>query len=663
LFVVSLTGPVKWSIRVKLATALLPYRPHQSSGEQSIAQKGHWQLAVPVFFMGASNDRVDMANSVYVIYASRDISPSHPSYNPMFYFRYRDAGGTMRKDFAAAVPFATQYEFLLGYDGYTRTMWWEVFDAMGTSRLSANYALGPGETFTLGKVGAGAWGYSSTAEPSTIGSTDNIYFDANMARNGNFEFDNNSDGTPDNWQAWTGGVTGAGTRSLTRAKFGTYSHKLADSSSTSGYGLQTVRMSASADKGYVASTWVYVVTGRFDLYLEFYNALSGGQRVGVGVKSSTTTGTWEYLDLTMIGPQGTVAVDLLVYSSTGNTGTGYFDGAEVRPRRSFWSVNNHDGDAGPDLPGWARTFDRAAELGASYVRTDLRWSWFEHEGDEIWDNDKITYWSSVIRMGKTRGIDVIPILNGPRPDKWLPSRTDPNRFVQFGDFCKKMAQEFGPDIYYWNILNEPNWRQEVSYVETEWESSRLTEACYDGLIIGEGVNGYTHKSAFKSVVNVLANYGDWGDFLRNWLNDAGSSIDVPGIDHYPATKVGAGNCDNWAPLDGLLQIMRDYSKEGAIVDTGYSSWGWPGHTEQDQENWMNCALPIVRDKAKTHNLNYPLNFLLFGSLYELFDQDSDSWGTELDTYGIVYWNCDCAPNNTEKPAYNDFRAQVAAFGF
>jgi hypothetical protein len=88
--------------------------------------------------------------------------------------------------------------------------------------------------------------------------------------------------------------------------------------------------------------------------------------------------------------------------------------------------------------------------------------------------------------------------------------------------------------------------------------------------------------------------------------------------------------------------------------------------EQDQENWMNCALPIVRDKAKTHNLNYPLNFLLVGSLFELFDLDSDGGGLDIEIkhYGIVHWNCNgTCTDNTEKLAYDDFRAQVAGFGF
>lgn len=53
------------------------------------------------------------------------------------------------------------------------------------------------------------------------------------------------------------------------------------------------------------------------------------------------------------------------------------------------------------------------------------------------------------------------------------------------------------------------------------------------------------------------------------------------------------------------------------------------------------------------------------SWYEMFDQDTDGWGGILDHFGIVRWNCDpgnCV-NNTDKPAYDDVRAQVSTFKF
>jgi len=630
-----------------------------------IAQKGHWQLAVPVFFMASGNTRVDMANSVYVIYASRDQSPSDPRYNPFFYLRYRDSTGTMRVNYVPEVTYQTQYEFLLRYDAYARTLTFAVYDAMGAILASTTYGLGPSGTFSLGKVGAGAWGSGGTSEPTTIATTDNMYFDANMARNGNFEVDSNSDGIPDNWQQWTGGGAGAGTRSSTRVKFGSYAHQIADSSGTQSYGLQTVRMSASPDKAYVASTWVYVESGRFDLYLEFYNALSGGTRLAVGVKSSATTGQWEYLDLTMIAPTGAVALDLLVYSSTANTGTGYFDGAELRLRRSTWAISTHDGEPGlpAGLPGWQIVFDRAAELGASHVRTDLRWNEFKPTRHGPWDASEISYWRSVIQMGKTRGIDLVAILNGPPPG-WI---TTSELLTKFNEFCKTIGQEFSSEIYFYQILNEPNWNPEVG---SPGDFPSLARECEGGLLWGEGVfpsdSWYSAKSKFKTIVNALANWGDWKAALRGWLDAAGDAIYIAAIDHYPGTKTLDGcppsDPDVWDELDNpngddLFQILKDYGKEGAIMETGFSSWSdLVSHGQDDQETWVNCNLPFIRDKIKTHNLNNPKNFFLIATWYELVDHGTDSGGGELDHYGLLETG-----DLVEKLAYNDFRARVAEY--
>jgi len=615
-----------------------------------ITQKGHWQLAVPVFFMGGTNHRVDMANSVYVIYASRDQSPSHQWYNPMFYLRYRDSAGTMKKDYSVVVPFASQYEFLMGYDAYTRTMRWEVYDALGAVLASTTYAVGLSETFSLGTVGAGAWGSGGTSEPVTIASTDNLYFDTNMACNGNFEVDSNADGIPDNWDKWIW-TSQAGARSSTRAKFGSYSHKMADTGNTQSYGLQTVRMSASPDKGYVASTWVYVESGLFDLYLEFWNALSGGARLAVASKSSTSTGQWEYLDLTMTAPTGTVAVDLLVYSSVENVGTGYFDGAELRLRRSFWSVNNHDGDTGNDLEGWGVAFDRAADLGVSYVRTDLRWNEFELSSDDNWSATEIGHWRSVIQIGKTRGIDIIAILNGPKPS-WV---TDANKYTEFGEFCRKMGQEFGASIYYYQILNEHNWNQEVT-----GDLPTFATNCFNGLLTGEGVTSVNHKSAFKSIVNALVDGQPYWDYdLMGWLSSAGSAINIATIDYYPGTYA-PNACNDWDfPLNTLFQILRDYGREGGIMETGFSSYNVPGHYPQDQEDWLNCAFPVIQSKVRTHNDAYPATPFLIAGWYELADHNS--WGTwVLDNFGILYdrfWPLYLG----EKPATDDFRAWMSNF--
>ncbi len=520
---------------------------------------------------------------------------------------------------------------------------------------STVYTLGTSQTFTLGKVGAAAWGSSSTSEPTIIAKTDNILLDANAARNGNYELDGNGDGVPDQWQMWIWS-DGPVYRSNIRAKYGTWSVRIADTDATKDYGLQTVRMTASPDKSYVASTWVYVESGAFNLYLEFWDAMANGNRLSYAYKSTTATGQWEYLDLTMIAPAGTVAIDVLVYSYTGNVGTAYFDGAELRLRRSLWAINLHDGDTGGGVPGWKIAFDRATDLGASHIRTDFVWREFEPFDDQ-WSPQEIADWRNAVRVGEVRGGDFIAIINGPAPS----FVNDANRLAEFSEFCSKIATEFGADIYFYQILNEFNWAFARQLPGDTDSLPAYATYCFNGLLAGEGVTGVNHKSAFKSIVNVYANGGDPIDTtLRSWLDSAGSAIDIVAIDHYPATY--EGNCGDWAKLDNLFSIAREpqYMKETALMETGYSSYYWLGHSEYDQENWMNCALPQVRSRGRTHNLNYPVSFFVLANLYELVDENTYVWCAipQLCHFGLLRTG-----DLTEKPAYDDFRAQVSTYGW
>lgn len=96
------------------------------------------------------------------------------------------------------------------------------------------------------------------------------------------------------------------------------------------------------------------------------------------------------------------------------------------------------------------------------------------------------------------------------------------------------------------------------------------------------------------------------------------------------------------------------------METGYSSYYWLGHSEYDQENWMNCALPQVRSRGRTHNLNYPVSFFVLANLYELVDENTYVWCAipQLCHFGLLRTG-----DLTEKPAYDDFRAQVSTYGW
>src|SRR3990172_9356369 len=101
--------------------------------------------------------------------------------------------------------------------------------------------------------------------------------------------------------------------------------------------------------------------------------------------------------------------------------------------------------------------------------------------------------------------------------------------------------------------------------------------------------------------------GDWNTLFRDILNDAWGrdSIDIVAIDHYPGTWCCGSNYRDWAALDTLLGIARDYGKEMAIMETGFSSWTWP-NGQQDQERFVNEALDEVWSKGTNAIRNYPL---------------------------------------------------------
>jgi|GEM_PF-1257992 len=623
-----------------------------------ITQKGHWQYAVPVFFMGASNDRVDMANSVYVIYASRDQSPSHPSYNPMFYLRYRDSAGTMKKDYSVVLPFAAQYEFLMGYDAYARTMQWEIYDVLGAVLASTTYAVGPSETFSLGKVGAGAWGTGGTSEPITDASTDNLYLDANMARNGNFELG----GTiPTNWQQYPGSA-GAGARSQTIVRFGAYSHRINDPSTSNSYGLQTARMAASPDRSYVASTWVYVNSGGpFDLYMEFWNNIVGGTRLAVAFKSTATTGQWEYLDLTMLAPSGTAAVDVLLYSSLGNTGIAYFDGAELRGQRAFWAVQVHTNHI-PDATAWGRALDYVADLGMTFMRVSFVWDTFEPVRDSTnWNH--VEYLRQAIQVARARGVGIVAILGG-RPD-WAYYMPLDELFAEWRVFARFVAQQYGNDIQYYQLLNEENHESHSLWDHTHDGEVRAFYEAYQGLLEGTGLAGVTHKSRFKTIVNLFADLPNWDPYFREILADpwGSTSIDVVAIDHYPGTWCCGANYRDWAVLDSLRSIANDYDKEMAVMETGFSTYGFnlfppPQHYQTDQEAFVDQAMDEVLSRKNSLNANYPLNSLLLVSWYTLLDQCSDQGAIVEWHFGILTYQCWTGVWG-EKLAYDNLRYQVS----
>ena len=174
------------------------------------------------------------------------------------------------------------------------------------------------------------------------------------------------------------------------------------------------------------------------------------------------------------------------------------------------------------------------------------------------------------------------------------------------------------------------------------------------------------------IINVVADvnldpdlFASWKDHMRYWLdNGAKDSIDILAIDHYPGTWTGFTDCRDWAALDDLISICNEYNKKGAIMETGFSTWAaedtpWYRflayvHTEDDQEIFINNALPIIYDKANSQNHNSE-NKIVLAAWYTLSgSKPYEVWNIESN-FGILHGDY------TLKLGFDDLKNQIAKF--
>ncbi|MEM4307500.1 MAG: hypothetical protein QXU48_00340 [Thermoplasmata archaeon] len=174
------------------------------------------------------------------------------------------------------------------------------------------------------------------------------------------------------------------------------------------------------------------------------------------------------------------------------------------------------------------------------------------------------------------------------------------------------------------------------------------------------------NASFETIVNAYV--GDavittgWADRLVVWAQSP--KVNILAIDYYPGTWVWA-SFDQWAPLTHLFNIANSYGKKCAIMETGFSTYDLESlsslwHTQDDQEIFINTALPIVREKSFGQNVYHPQNKMLFSSWYELRDGNTNLWlgplpqGIEAH-FGIF---CDAL---CFKRGYDDLQRQIFSF--
>jgi hypothetical protein len=271
-----------------------------------------------------------------------------------------------------------------------------------------------------------------------------------------------------------------------------------------------------------------------------------------------------------------------------------------------------------------------------------------------------------VTTAHANGIGIIAVLGTGMPG-WAIAEYIETRFVgdeiqkiyhpeklapEYKEYCTKIAEQFGDYVDYYQLFNEEN-HFAHSQLRTQDEPT-LFEAGHDGLA--------SKDPYFKTIVNVFANLPGWYDQMKGWLDSSANTyIDIIAIDHYPGTWDILASYSYWTPLDSLITLCNQYNKMGAIMETGYSTWSDTlGHGEDEQESFVNNALPTIESIVSDQYDNHPSNRIGVATWYELYDSDSDAWGALLDVanyhFGIL------RDDGNEKAAYDDLKTKIETFG-
>ncbi|MEE9507174.1 MAG: family 1 glycosylhydrolase, partial [Thermoplasmata archaeon] len=348
-------------------------------------------------------------------------------------------------------------------------------------------------------------------------------------------------------------------------------------------------------------------------------------------------------------------------------GEAYWGSISIGPdkRDSTWAMCSHnewrtDGCHPCREEGYA-ALEHVRKLNASYYRVDFSWELIEPQRDQ-WNLDWIKWYDNLLDQLEGMGLDVI--LVAPHWDgapSWAESMWDggnPGPFYnEYMEFTEKLAEEFGPKVYYYQLLNECNHFDHTPLWISAEQCAILFLNGHVGLLSGEGT-GFLHHDDFKAIVNVFANL-PWMSWIEDFMEEADDNdpygVDVIAVDHYPGSWSIWPNRDSsnidWSPLHTIESLALQYDKELAIMETGFPT---PSNDESDQQDWLYYNLPVLQDEITQWNHDHPDNQYVLQAYYELVDEDSgtsdweDNWGLMRDDW-------------SKKPGYPEFGGRAMDF--
>jgi len=302
-----------------------------------------------------------------------------------------------------------------------------------------------------------------------------------------------------------------------------------------------------------------------------------------------------------------------------------------------------------------KLLDKAKDLNAEYIRTDFWWGAFEPQPG-VFNEDTKNFYRWFIDEVKKRGLKIVAIIGTGIPS-WVGGYKKIFGFEfirgEFIAYVERVVKSFGEDIYYYQLLNEPN---HAPTGLSDREEAQLIKAAVEVL--------RREDSSFKTMINMLCDFHSWKDDFIKFLDTYGleNYIDVLGIDHYPGTWSPYQSYDHWSELVDLFNLIanRYPGKEAAVIETGFATAEYDSlnnlYMQKKQEEFINAALPKIRSIARNPDKSKGVRLRFIG-WYELADEPWKDIPKEPYFGILMYLN----GNFYAKMGYDDLKYQFKQF--
>ena len=269
----------------------------------------------------------------------------------------------------------------------------------------------------------------------------------------------------------------------------------------------------------------------------------------------------------------------------------------------------------------------AAELGARYIRIDVRWKDLLPDGHTVDEAAWVWYQNYLLTARNWYGLEPLIVLSNP-PANVLQAPIE-LRITAWKRYVNEVALRAGTLCGLYQPLNEPN-----NPLYRIFPKNRTCEAITSAAIAIRESN-----PGAQVIINVLADLVGWQSDLEEILEECGTAINIVGLDYYPGTWgiSSQSASSNWDRIVDIISTRRQNFKSilggrtFAIVETGYSTNVRPWRGEQQQVNYfrsMEGAL-IRLDKSIGR-----AGLFLVG-VHELADDDSNSFLDPEAHFGLL----------------------------